>query len=219
MKILQIIAWMTSLIGLILKLALLPASHLFLALGIALLFIHSVVYLIKFGKENLSTAFLNLAFSFWTLYLFFRIYYLYCGPLIFGLNLLFIIPTCLTITSFVFHFQFSAKFKTPQILLIIYFIFSIWLSNIHSDKVFYFFNLNTVTRNENRNENYWDWDKYSWFLYISNKQDEAILANLKAQQIIEEKIKKTNDRELLRELKYIKKHNQLILNKNWIDFQ
>ena len=219
MKITQIIAWVTFLLGLLFRFNHFPGSHFIMIVGILLLSSHCVIFFINNTKENIATSFLHLSYTLWTIYLFLRIFFLNCGPIFFGFSLFFIIAFYVSITFFILHFTKSRQLKTPQILFVVYFIFSVWLSQIHSDKIFYFLNLNTITQTTNRNENFWDWDKYSWFLYIVDKQKEAIQANLKAQQIIEEKIKKTNDKELLRELKYIKKHNQYILDKSWIDYQ
>jgi len=68
-----------------------------------------------------------------------------------------------------------------------------------------------VLNSETRNTNYRAWDEYSWFLYISGKQDEAIEANQKAQKAAEER---QNGR-AVQYLKEIKQHEQQIRNKNW----
>lgn len=217
MKITQIIAWLTFLIGLFFRMNRLPGAFFIMAFGTLLLLIHCIVFSTKTTKENISTLFLHISFTIWTIYLLLKISFISCGPMIFGFSLLFIIAFYVSITYFILHFIKSKQIKTPQILFIAYFIFSVWFSFIHSDRVYYVINLNTITQTENRNENFWNWDTYSWFLYLANKQDEAIQANLKAQQIIEEKIKKTNDEELLLQLNYIKKHNQYIRERSWVN--
>ncbi|MBN1463930.1 MAG: hypothetical protein JXR68_13430 [Bacteroidales bacterium] len=179
--------------------------------------LHSIIFLIKSLKNNLTASFLNLSFAFWTLYLLFRIQYWPCGPSIFGFQLLFIISFIITIVYIGLHFSKSGNLKIPQILLILYFIFTITISFIHSDKIYYFFTLNEVTQKDNRENNYQAWDKYSWFLYCVDKQNEAIEANLKAQKIVEKKLKKDFVQELYYDLKNLKRHNQLIRDKNWND--
>ncbi|MDR0437075.1 MAG: hypothetical protein LBH22_02095, partial [Bacteroidales bacterium] len=68
---------------------------------------------------------------------------------------------------------------------------------------------------ETRNINYWAWDKYSWFLYIVDKQDEAIEANHMAQKAAEERLKIIPDGITVQTLKEIKQHEQQIRDKNW----
>jgi hypothetical protein len=218
-KKLQIIAWISLLLGLIMKFPHYPGASLLLLIGTLLLFIHSILFFIKNIKTNLPDSFLHFAFSIWTVYLLCRIKYWSCGPMILGYSLMFIISVVISITALILYFRDKTKIALPQILLIIYFLFSVWVSFIHSDKIYYFFNLNEITQMENRNENYKSWDKYSWFLYIDEKQDEALNANLNAQQIIEEKLKISQDEYLLNELNIIKEHNVLIQNKNWIDYR
>ncbi|MEZ4805785.1 MAG: hypothetical protein R2852_09955, partial [Bacteroidia bacterium] len=77
-------------------------------------------------------------------------------------------------------FKEKTAFKRPELLLALYISFILLLSFTHSHKIYYFFNLNTILNEESRETNYMAWDKYSWFLYISNKQEEAIDANKKA---------------------------------------
>jgi hypothetical protein len=72
-----------------------------------------------------------------------------------------------------------------------------------------------VLNSEARDTDYNSWDRYSWFLYIVNKQDEALEANHKAQKAMEEYLKTTHDENAVYELELIKQHEQQIKEKNW----
>lgn len=145
----------------------------------------------------------------------FRLQYWPCGTVILGCPLLFIMVLLLTISYFVLLFTVKTKLKFPQIFLIVYFVFSLVLSYTHSDRIYYFFNLNSVLNEESRNTNYHSWDKYSWFLYLAHKQDEAIEANQNAQKAAEEHLKIIPDRETLQYLTIIIQHRPQIQDENW----
>jgi len=215
MKKLQIIAWTIFIIGLVFRLLHYPGTSLISLLGTVLLVIHSIIYLVKNAKTNLPTSFLHLSYSLLTVYVLFRLQYWSCGPMILGYSLFFIIVLLLTISCFVLMFSSKTQFKFPQIFLVVYFVFFIALSFTHSDRIYYFFNLNTVLNGESRNTNYQSWDKYSWFLYIADKQDEAIEANQNAQKAAEEYLKMIPDEEAVQYLTLIKQHGQQIQDKNW----
>ena len=215
MKKLQIIAWIIFLIGVVFRLLHYPGGGIILTLGTLLLLVHSIIYLSKNAKTNLPTSFLHLSFSFLTAYVLFRFQYWPCGPSFFGFPLLFIIALLITLICFILHF---ANNKLPQIFLVVYFVFFFVLSYTHSDRIYYFFNLNPMLHAETSNTNYYAWDKYSWFLYIVDKQDEAIGANYRAQKAVEEYLKIIQDKEAIHYLTLIKQHEQQIKDKNWATY-
>jgi len=99
-----------------------------------------------------------------------------------------------------------------------YFIFFFILSFTHSDRIYYFIKLNTVLNAESRTTNYYSWDKYSWFLYIADKQNEAIEANQNAQKAAEEYLKIIQDEKAVQYLTLIKQHGQQIQDRNWTTY-
>ncbi len=212
MKQLQTIAWIIFLLGLIFKLLHYPGAAILLILGSTLLFIYSLVYLFKNLKTNLPYSFLNLSFSFWTIYLMFRFQYWNFAQEIF------VVAFLVTITCLSLHLINQTKFKLPQIILTLYFLFSIKIAYTNSDRIFYFFNLNTILNYDSRNLDFHSWDKYSWFLYIVNKQDEAIIANQNAQKAVDEYLKITQFNDELEYSTLIKQHGKLIRDKNWTTF-
>lgn len=218
MKKLLITSWILFTLGLIFKLFHFPASGELLILGSLLLIIHSIIFLFKNAKTNLPFAFLHLSIALWTIYLLFRVKFWGGWPEILGFNTLFIIPFLATLIWFSLHLVRHSKFKLPQYLLIVYTVFSIILSYIHSDKIFYFFNLNTVINSESRNQDYYSWDKYSWFLYISDKKIEALEANKNAQKAVNENLKTTRSDEAVKFSSIIKQHEEQIRNDNWTTY-
>ncbi len=218
MKKLQIIAWTIFIIGLVFRLLHYPGTSIISILGTLLLIIHSIIYLVKNAKTNLPNSFLHLSYSLMTTYVLFRLQYWSFGPMILGYSLLFIIVLLLTITCFILHITNQTKFKLPQIFLIMYFIFFFILSFTHSDRIYYFIKLNTVLNAESRTTNYYSWDKYSWFLYIADKQNEAIEANQNAQKAAEEYLKIIQDEKAVQYLTLIKQHGQQIQDRNWTTY-
>lgn len=215
MKKLQIIAWIIFIIGIIFRLLHYPGTAVISLLGTLLLVIHSIIYLVKNANTNLPSTFLYLSYSFLTVYVLFRLQYWSCGPMILGYSLLFIIVLLLTISSFILLLTSKIKIKLPQIFLVVYFIFFFVLSFTHSYRIYYFFNLNPVLNGESRNTNYHSWDKYSWFLYLADRQDEAIEANQNAQKAAEDYLRSIPDEETVQYLTVIKQHGQKIQDKNW----
>lgn len=215
MKKLLIIAWTIFIIGLAFRLLHYPGTAVISLLGTLLLVIHSIIYLVKNAKTNLPISFLHLSYSLATIYILFRFQYWPVGPIVLGYSLFFVIVLLVTISCFVLHITNKTPIKFSQIFLAIYFAFFFWLSFTHSDRIYYFFNLNTVINSESRNTNYYSWDKYSWFLYIAGKQDESIEANQNAQKAAEEYLKIIPGEEAIKYLTTIKQHGQQIRDKNW----
>jgi hypothetical protein len=215
MKKLQIIAWTIFIIGLVFRLLHYPGTAVLALLGTLLLLIHSIIYIAKNAKTNLPNSFLHLSYTLATIYILFRLQYWPVGPMILGYSLFFIFVLLVTISCFVLLITNKTPFKFPQVFLVVYFVFFFVLSFTHSDRIYYFFNLNTVLNGESRNTNYQSWDKYSWFLYIADKQDEAIEANQNAQKAVEEYLKLIPDEEAKQYLTVIKQHGQQIQDNNW----
>jgi hypothetical protein len=77
------------------------------------------------------------------------------------------------------------------------------------NRIYYFLN---IRYNINIDHDYITWDKYSWFLFIENKYEEAAHANKRAFEIVQ----KSNDVEFL---ELIEKHGKLIDEKKWKKFK
>lgn len=212
------IAIYTFIIGLIFKLIHVYGAFFLLFTGTLLLLVHSLIFLFKNRKQNLVESFLYLSFSFWTIFFLFTIQLYNYGILKSGYDILHVISIVITIIYFFLYFKTNKTIKKTHYFLIGYFLFATGLSFVQYDKVFYFFNLNDFFDDNNQIEGYHEWDRYSWFLYIENKQKESIEANHYAQRIIDKKLKISNDNEIVIKSEMIKRHGKLILEKNWIDY-
>lgn len=215
---LLISAWTVFFIGLAFRILHYPGAGIFSMLGTLLILIHSIMYFNRNVKTDLSSSLLYLSFANITLYILFRIQCWSVGPMFLGFSLFFIFIFLLTIAWAIIHIVDKKPFKIPQIFLILYFVFFIGLSFTNSYKIYYFFNLNTVINGVARNTDYYSWDKYSWFLYIANKQEEAIVANENALKAAEEYLKSTSDEDVVQYLELIKQHKQKIQENNWTNF-
>ena len=212
MKKMQIIAWITFLLGIVVRLLHYPGGGTLSLLGTLLLLVHSIIYLFKNAKTNLTTSFLHLSYSVLTLYVLFRFHYWAGGVL------LSLIGFFVTLFYFFLLCKNESQLKFPQIFLVIYFVFFFVLSFTHSDRIYYFFNFYPMLNSKTRETDYNSLDKYSWFLYIANKQDEALEANHKAQKVIEEYLKITSDKNAAYDLELIKQHEQQIQDKSWTTY-
>jgi hypothetical protein len=213
MKKLYIISWIVLLTGLIFKFLHIPGNGSLLTLSGLLLLIHSIIHLIKFAKTNLSISLLYLSFAFITIYLIVRLQFWPCPiPL-------FLFICILTLCSIVVNLVNRTKFQFSQILLILYFVLFYTISYVPAYKMYYSIRLNTILNGKSRNSDYRSWDKYSWFLYLRDKQAEALEANMNAANALELYLKNSNDNDAGQYLTIIKQHEQKIKDKNWIDYK
>lgn len=219
MKKLLITAWVIFMFGLFLMFLHFPGGNFFLLLGTCILIIHSLIFLIKNFKKDLPSALLHISYSMITAYVLLRLLYRSFGPMILGYPSFFLFVLIVSILCFAIHINKKIAIKFPQILLYIYFVFFIVLSYTHSHRIYYFINLNTVMYEEERKSNFYAWDKYSWFLYISNLQDEALEANQNAQRAVEKYSKINPIDDSSRDMKLIMQHEKQIREKNWTTFR
>jgi hypothetical protein len=218
MKKLLISAWTIFAIGLVFRLLHFPGSELISILGALLLFIHSSIYTARNAKTNLPSSLLHLSYAVLTIYFLFRLQFWPAGPIILGYPSLFIIGLLVTIACFVLHTTRKMPLKFAQIFLVAYFVLFFVLSFTPSYRIYYFVNLSNVVNGDTRNILYKSWDKYSWFLYLADEQDQAIEANLKAQKAAKQYLSMYQNEEALQYLNLIKQHGQQIADDNWTAF-
>ena len=211
MKIFNIISWGIFLIGLILKLFQIPGANLLLLLGTFLIILHSLIYFVINMVKDLPSSFLYLSGSFWTFYLFLRVQYIGFSGLIFVFSFL------ITLVWLILHLVKKKKIKLPQIFLIIYFVFSIFIWFTSAYKIYYVFNY-TILHDKKESIYFEKWDKYSWFLYCAHKQDEALEANLIAQKSLIIARNTMSSGEQNDNLKMVQQHRIAIVENNWSDY-
>lgn len=119
----------------------------------------------------------------------------------------------MTITWLFLHFKTKSAFRIPQWILLLTFVFSVYLSFVHAYRIYYLFNLNPITSNEYSTENPAIWDKYSWFLYIGGKHEEALKANELAMKLMGEASYVPD-----LEKSTIEEHRNLIETKKWLNY-
>ena len=180
MRNLYIGAWGIFFIGIALKFLHITGANISMVLSCILLGIHSIIYLCKHRKkDDISKVLLYFSYTILTIYV--------VGGLLFWgwIKPLFSIGLLLVIATFTLYLIRKEPFKTPQIVLIVYFVFFFILSYTPSYKIYYIFNLNTVINKEQRNTDPRPWDMYSWFLNLRGLKEEALEANQKAKKIVE----------------------------------
>lgn len=219
MKRVEFLSLIVFLIGIIIKILHWKAADLILLIGCATFLIISLIHFVKNISSNSPKAFLYLSFSLWTVYLLFRLLYWPGGPiLILGFRLIFLVPFAVSISCLALHVHYKTRIRLPQIIFMLYFGFSIWLSYLQSYHVFYFFYLNPVVHHYTRDSDIGSWDRYSWFLYISNKDNDAIIANAFAQNALKNSGNKYTEIERLEIKEILDEHRYHILNKDWKSF-
>lgn len=211
MKVLHIIAWVIFTIGLSFKYMHWPSASLQMILGSLLMLIFSIVFLIKNAKNDSAKSFLYLSSTFISTYLMFR--FMYWG----GAQFLFIFTALISIVTIALHFKHKVKINIKHILIIAYFTGFIGLSFMHSHTLFYITNKYYI---EYEPSGEYDsgypraLDKYSWFLYLAGKYDEAEQMNAKALMFINDQIEtEPNNPWLQAERENIEKHKEWILNR------
>lgn len=100
----------------------------------------------------------------------------------------------------------NSKFCSLVILLTIFFRF------LPSHNTYY---LTNIKFNHEIEIDYFSWDKYSWFLYLDGKQDEAMQASKNAQSAVEKCLQNPKYGDENEYLELIKKHQLEIENKTW----
>jgi hypothetical protein len=134
-------------------------------------------------------------------------------------QILFTLCVCATFVYIILLGINKSTIRFPQMILFTY-IFSLSiLAYMHSYRIYYFFSLNTLLNKEHNTINYKGWDKYSWFLYLADKKEEALEANQNAQNaIIESQKINAEDPDAAQFSPYIIQHEYDIKQENWTNY-
>lgn len=209
---LRINAWSVFLLGIAFKIQYYPGGVLLLIAGCLMMLIHSLIFLHKNHNTNLAAGFIYLTYTIWTIYLLFRIQFWGVATIIF------IVAVMLSIVCILQHMSEKLSFKNPQIKLSIYVLLITIFSFVHSYSIYYFFNTSALQGKLESAVSYRIYDKYSWFLYIANKHDEALISNHHAQEAVSQQLNKYRDSETLKFSKLIPQHEQLIKDNAWTSY-
>ena len=215
-KKLHLVSWIILVIGIAFKFLHWPGGSLLAIIGCLLMLVYSLIYLVKNSNRDIAKSFFNLTSTFVTIYLLFRIQYWAFAQVVFGLTFI------LGVTTLILSLVKQTQFKLKQILLTGYFICFLAISFVHADMIFYLFNKSYIEY-QNEDGDYYNYrvlDRYSWFLYLAGKFDEASKINqdaiISAKNYIEFA---PYDTEAKMILENIEKHGEQIKNKSWTELK
>ncbi|WP_018342786.1 hypothetical protein [Cytophaga aurantiaca] len=213
MKSLRICSWISICLSFVFKFLHYPFAGPLIVLGVFLLFIYTVIFVIKNADKNMPEVFFHLNIFIWTTYFMFR--YMY-WPFA---QILFTVCVCLTFIYTVLLAVNKSKIRYPQTILFTYILALGILAYTQSYRIYYFFNLNPVLNEEFNTVNYQAWDKYSWFLYGANKKEKALEANKNAKNAVQKSLE-INAADIYANMfnPYIIYHEDLIKKNNWTNY-
>lgn len=186
MKVFRICSWAIFIIGLLFKILHWPGASLLAVLGATLLILHSLIFLAKNAKNQLTQSLMNVAIAAWMVYLLFRVQYWNHAQTVF------LIALALTITASMCHVILTNKPKNSAMPFYGVVVLGLLLSSMRAHQVHGFMALNPVLYSKGRTIDYYGWDKQTWFLYLAGKYDEALEANEKTIQALTLRIEHTD---------------------------
>lgn len=214
----RIISLATCVAGILLRLIDFSYSGLIMCVGILLLIVFTVINAIKNLKSDIESVMLSTVTVLWSVYLFERFFFFDFLPSLMGINPLFFLSLILSVFYIVKFGRNRMIVSLERIFFYTFFLTSVALSFVHSDRIFYMIKLNELTQVENRKSNYYDWDRYSWFLYLADKKTEAMEANSKVLEIVNKEIVETKNLALKRDLEFFENRRKRIATNTWNDF-
>lgn len=213
MKTLYIISWSIFLTGLLFKFLHYAGGGALAIVGSALLVVHCLIHFIKNIKTEMPLALLNASIAAITVFVLIRLqFWPFFKPV-------FVFAFLLSLFTIIQLFVRKVTFGFPQIFLITYFIFFNVLSYTPAYPIYYFVYLNPVLNSESRNYDYAGWDKYSWFLYLQDKTDDALKANVNAEKAWNMNKDQSSDVDRKSFSKRILQHRKQILEHRWEKYE
>jgi hypothetical protein len=161
-------------LAIIFRLYHLPFGSLLPIISCLLLFIFAVINSIRAKQLGSLNAFGGWVLFAWSFYILFKYMYWNMGLFILGFSVFFLLVFALTILYVITN----AKRWSKGVLIVS--ILGLLYSFVPAYVSCYFFDLNEVINKEYNEINYASWDQYSWFLFQSGKNEEALEANQQA---------------------------------------
>jgi hypothetical protein len=161
-------------LAIIFRLYHLPFGSLLPIISCSLLFIFAVINNIRAKQLGSLSAFGGWVLFAWSFYILFKYMYWNMGLFILGFSVFFLLVFALTILYVITN----AKRWSKGVLIVS--ILGLLYSFVPAYVSCYFFDLNEVINKEYNEINYASWDQYSWFLFQSGKNEEALEANQQA---------------------------------------
>ncbi len=203
------LSWLLFLLGVIFLFFHVPNNLLMVLSASVILVILSLTELYRHGREAWAISLIFFSFALISLYVTGRLHFWFIS------KILFIFTAIISGFTLLFYFIFLRRAGWQGILLFSCFLFTIWLSNLPSHRIFYAIRLNTMLNRESRATDYRSWDKYSWFLFIRDNRYAALEANKKAKEAAEKVLSLSPDQKAMRYRKLISQHEFQILHRNW----
>ncbi|MEN8248968.1 MAG: hypothetical protein ABFS32_08550 [Bacteroidota bacterium] len=191
--------FLVHMVGFVFRFLKTPYHTIIMATGIIGILLTGIVYLLI--KERGKAVYSFATFG-WGLYLIAVVkflpqtYFLITAILLTGIAVIFIIKSK---KVYLLHLVFAGFL----------FVSSTVLALTPQDNRYYLLNF---TLSLHVDQDYRSWDKYSWFLYINGKKDEAKAANNKALEIVE-----SSDNDAMKSL--IRQHYELLKQDNWKSYR
>lgn len=198
--------------SLMLHFAHIPGHGATMLLSILFFIIHNTIYFIKNIRSKPDRVFAFLTINAFAYYLFTRFYFWANSGIVLIISML------LLLTWLGFHFFKKASFSALQIVVVSSFVVVSATSFVHADRIFYMFNA-PYLKESTASENYELWDRYSWFLYLAGKYDEAESANKTALKGVQELLKKDQPLEIWRDSeKLLLMRHEKIRSRSWYEY-
>jgi len=209
MKFLFLFAWIIFVTGLAFQFLHFPFDGFLLFSGCLLLWIHGLAQFWKNKKTNLPGALLYLAVAALTTYMLCRLQYWAWAKLVYYVAIL------LAGIYLVLYLKLNIPLKRPQFLLLAYFVFILYLAYTPAYRIYYVVMLNETLNSDTKDLAYRSWDKYSWFLYLHDKQVEALDANRRARVAVKASLKGIHATDAASFATQIELHALQIKEKKW----
>ncbi|MCB0497364.1 MAG: hypothetical protein KDC79_14580 [Cyclobacteriaceae bacterium] len=185
--------------GFLIKFFRLPFHTVVMLIGIGGMFVISMLYFVSKQRE---LGILSIATVVWATMLLTFVKFL-------PAHYMFVIAIISFVVVVVNFLNKQAVYVEHQLILGLVITIAAIVGTTPKDERYYLFN---IQFNHHVHHDYWAWDKYSWFLYLDGKKEEAIEANQKALEIV----LATSD-EPMKDL--ILQHKNKLEQDNWISFR
>jgi len=214
MKKLLVVSILLFILSIIFRLLHWPASSIMSIISVLLVFIFTIKNTFNNTIVYNISIFEGWVILSWSLFLLFKYLFWYSGPLVFGFTPILLFALLMTMVYGVILFIGT---KSISSIIIVVGGLGFTTSFIPAYSIHHFFALNEIINKENNKVNYYSWDKYSWFLYIYGKDQEALEANEKAIEAFHNcKIISSLGTVEEFQLGMLMKRKEAILNHTWI---
>lgn len=201
---------------LLLKILHVPGSSILMMITTIILVVLGVIIAIKNFKSNPHIALQSLALSCWSIFIFFRFYFLYFFLRILGVSIIYWIPFLLTGAFLAVSFEKKIKLTSMGYVLIACFVVNTYLLIIPTSKVYYLLHHSQID-NQNMNEvDYLILDNYSVRLYNADANEnynKAMEYNQKAFDALKINLKSERTEEAIQDSINISNHKIQMENK------